>query len=113
MADPVSAEPTPQELIIEAGARELYARPTCPHIVMVTITQPARCNECTVRMVAPAVLRAAADLIAARFPTATWPEDSQHPEARVAAGVRLACQHMRLEANRIDAAGRAVLEEHR
>lgn len=42
-----------------------------------------------------------ANEIESRYPTSVWPEDSQHPEARVAAGVRLACAQIRHAARQI------------
>ena len=60
------------------------------------------CPDRVAEVAAPATLRAAADLIEARYPTDVWPEDSQHPESRVAAGVRLACKQFRYEATLIE-----------
>jgi hypothetical protein len=60
------------------------------------------CPTRVAEVAAPATLRAAADLIEGRYPTDVWPEDSQHPESRVAAGVRLACKQLRHEADLIE-----------
>jgi hypothetical protein len=59
---------------VAAGVEALVAHPTCPHVVMVTVTQSARCDECTAAIVAHAVLRwVAEDLLPAGFDeTVAW-----------------------------------------
>jgi hypothetical protein len=41
---------------VEAGVEALAAHPTCPHVAMVTVTQSARCDECTAGIVAQSTL---------------------------------------------------------
>jgi hypothetical protein len=53
---------------VEAGTEALAAHPTCPHVVMVTVVQSARCDDCTSGLVTQAVLRWAAR---ERLPTGT------------------------------------------
>jgi hypothetical protein len=57
---------------------------------------------------APAALRAAADIIEATYPPDVFLPDGQSPDARAAAGARVACNRMRHMAGEIESASGRV-----